>query len=132
MLNDLAEYATFCRGIQKGSSSIWVMLMDIFIIIVMLIYPVSRAFALSLRCRATAFPDLWWCVPACACVCEQEGGKAVEAAVTPRSEDFSKWYLDVVAKAELADYGPVRGAFILFSNACAVPCRALSLLMESY
>lgn len=39
----------------------------------------------------------------------QEGGKVVEAAVTPRSEDFSKWYLDVVAKAELADYGPVRG-----------------------
>ena len=37
------------------------------------------------------------------------GGKAAEAAVTPRSEDFSKWYLDVVAKAELADYGPVRG-----------------------
>ncbi len=29
--------------------------------------------------------------------------------MTPRSEDFSKWYLDVVAKAELADYGPVRG-----------------------
>jgi hypothetical protein len=24
------------------------------------------------------------------------------------SEDFSRWYLDVVAKAELADYGPVR------------------------
>ncbi|KXZ49690.1 hypothetical protein GPECTOR_20g547 [Gonium pectorale] len=41
------------------------------------------------------------------------GGKAVEAAVTPRSEDFSKWYLDVVAKAELADYGPVRGTMVI-------------------
>jgi hypothetical protein len=36
------------------------------------------------------------------------GGKASEEAVTPKSEDFSRWYLDVVAKAELADYGPVR------------------------
>jgi hypothetical protein len=35
-------------------------------------------------------------------------GKASEEAVTPKSEDFSRWYLDVVAKAELADYGPVR------------------------
>jgi hypothetical protein len=40
------------------------------------------------------------------CVCA--GGKASEEAVTPKSEDFSRWYLDVVAKAELADYGPVR------------------------
>ena len=37
-------------------------------------------------------------------------GKANEEAVTPKSEDFSRWYLDVVAKAELADYGPVRCA----------------------
>jgi prolyl-tRNA synthetase len=36
------------------------------------------------------------------------GGKTSEEAVTPKSEDFSRWYLDVVAKAELADYGPVR------------------------
>ncbi|KAG2429536.1 hypothetical protein HXX76_010771 [Chlamydomonas incerta] len=41
------------------------------------------------------------------------GGKAAEAAVTPRSEDFSKWYLEVVAKAELADYGPVRGTMVI-------------------
>jgi hypothetical protein len=42
----------------------------------------------------------------CLYVCT--GGKASEEAVTPKSEDFSRWYLDVVAKAELADYGPVR------------------------
>jgi prolyl-tRNA synthetase len=45
-----------------------------------------------------------------ACV---SGGKAVEEAVTPKSEDFSRWYLDVVAKAELADYGPVRGTMVI-------------------
>jgi prolyl-tRNA synthetase len=42
------------------------------------------------------------------CVRLLTGGKASEEAVTPKSEDFSRWYLDVVAKAELADYGPVR------------------------
>jgi len=29
--------------------------------------------------------------------------------ITPKSEDFSQWYSDVVLKAELADYAPVRG-----------------------
>lgn len=42
----------------------------------------------------------------CAATCS--GGKSSEESVTPKSEDFSRWYLDVVAKAELADYGPVR------------------------
>ena len=29
--------------------------------------------------------------------------------ITPQSEDFSAWYLDVVRKAELADYTHVKG-----------------------
>jgi prolyl-tRNA synthetase len=33
--------------------------------------------------------------------------------ITPRSEDFSQWYLDVVLKAELADYGPVKGCMVI-------------------
>lgn len=36
-----------------------------------------------------------------------------EGAVTPRSVDFNAWYLDVVANAELADYGPVRGTMVI-------------------
>ena len=32
-----------------------------------------------------------------------KGGKEAEAQVTPRSEDFSKWYLDVIRECELAD-----------------------------
>ncbi|KAL3680023.1 hypothetical protein R1sor_022979 [Riccia sorocarpa] len=39
--------------------------------------------------------------------------KRSEEAVTPRSKDFSKWYLDVIEKAELADYGPVRGTMVI-------------------
>jgi prolyl-tRNA synthetase len=33
--------------------------------------------------------------------------------LTPRSEDFPRWYQDVIAKAELADNGPVRGTMVI-------------------
>lgn len=36
-----------------------------------------------------------------------------ERVITPRSEDFNAWYLDVIANAELADYGPVRGTMVI-------------------
>jgi prolyl-tRNA synthetase len=36
-----------------------------------------------------------------------------EKGVTPQSEDYSRWYTDVVQKAELADYAPVRGCMII-------------------
>lgn len=34
-------------------------------------------------------------------------------AVTPQSEDFSKWYNEIVYKADLADQSPVRGCLII-------------------
>lgn len=33
--------------------------------------------------------------------------------ITPRSQDFNAWYLDIIANAELADYGPVRGTMVI-------------------
>jgi prolyl-tRNA synthetase len=33
--------------------------------------------------------------------------------LTPRAEDFPRWYQDVVAKAELAETGPVRGTMVV-------------------
>src|ERR671916_870638 len=36
-----------------------------------------------------------------------------KTVVTPQAEDFPKWYQDVVAKAELADNGPVRGTMVI-------------------
>ena len=33
--------------------------------------------------------------------------------ITSRSEDFSRWYLDVVRRAELADYSPVKGCMVI-------------------
>ncbi len=33
--------------------------------------------------------------------------------ITSQSEDFSRWYLDVVRRAELADYSPVKGCMVI-------------------
>jgi prolyl-tRNA synthetase len=33
--------------------------------------------------------------------------------ITRQSEDFSRWYLDVVRRAELADYSPVKGCMVI-------------------
>ena len=34
-------------------------------------------------------------------------------AITPRSEDYGQWYIDIVKQAKLADYSPVRGSMII-------------------
>ena len=47
---------------------------------------------------------------------EGKSGVKKEAAVTeitPQSEDFSRWYLDVVRRAELADYTEVKGCMAI-------------------
>ena len=33
--------------------------------------------------------------------------------LTPRDDDFPRWYQDVLNKAELADNGPVRGTMVI-------------------
>lgn len=40
--------------------------------------------------------------------------------LTPRGQDFPRWYQDVVAKAELADNGPVRGTMVIRPYAYAL------------
>ncbi|HKK94358.1 MAG TPA: proline--tRNA ligase [Longimicrobiales bacterium] len=36
-----------------------------------------------------------------------------DRSLTPQSEDFSAWYNEVVLRAELADYSPVRGSMVI-------------------
>jgi prolyl-tRNA synthetase len=43
-----------------------------------------------------------------------------EKALTTRAEDFSAWYNDVIARAELADYSPVRGCMVIRPNGYAI------------
>lgn len=33
--------------------------------------------------------------------------------ITPRNEDYSKWYVDIVTQAKLADYSPVKGCMVI-------------------
>ncbi len=40
--------------------------------------------------------------------------------LTPRAEDFPRWYQDLIAKAELADNGPVRGTMVIRPTAYAI------------
>ncbi len=36
-----------------------------------------------------------------------------ERRLTPRSVDYSRWYTEVIQRAELADYAPVRGCMVI-------------------
>ncbi|MCR8845487.1 proline--tRNA ligase [Paenibacillus sp. SC116] len=38
--------------------------------------------------------------------------KQFVSEITPQQEDFSRWYIDVIKKAELMDYSPVRGCIV--------------------
>jgi len=40
--------------------------------------------------------------------------------ITPQSEDFSRWYTDVIRRAELADYSPVKGCMVIRPYAYAM------------
>ena len=40
--------------------------------------------------------------------------------ITPKSEDFSKWYVEIVQKAELADYTPMKGMMVIRPHGYAV------------
>ncbi|OJF10435.1 proline--tRNA ligase [Couchioplanes caeruleus] len=40
--------------------------------------------------------------------------------LTPRAEDFPRWYQDLIAKAQMADNGPVRGTMVIRPAAYAI------------
>lgn len=40
--------------------------------------------------------------------------------ITPRAEDYSKWYLDIVKEAQLADHSDVRGCMVIKPNGFAL------------
>jgi len=41
-----------------------------------------------------------------------EKEKQVNKEITPQSEDFSRWYIDTIKKADLMSYSPVRGCIV--------------------
>ncbi len=40
--------------------------------------------------------------------------------ITKRSVDYSRWYLDVIAAAQMADYGPVKGCMVIRPTGYAI------------
>jgi prolyl-tRNA synthetase len=55
-----------------------------------------------------------WCVgPEFNLMSKKAEGESFVTEITPRSKDFSQWYLDVVWRAELADYSPVKGCMVI-------------------
>ena len=51
--------------------------------------------------------------------------------ITPRSEDYSQWYLDIVLKAEMMDYTPVKGVwlFVLMGLLYGNICKIISIVL---
>src|SRR6187399_2863639 len=45
---------------------------------------------------------------------------ADDKALTPRATDFSAWYNEVIMRAQLADYSPVRGCMVIRPNGYAI------------
>ncbi|HLW69927.1 MAG TPA: proline--tRNA ligase [Candidatus Binataceae bacterium] len=46
--------------------------------------------------------------------------KSDDKKVTPRGEDFAAWYNDIILRAELADYSPVRGCIVFRPDGFAI------------
>jgi prolyl-tRNA synthetase len=40
--------------------------------------------------------------------------------ITPRTQDFSQWYQDIVLQAKLADYSPVKGCMVIRANGYSI------------
>src|SRR5271170_3884290 len=40
--------------------------------------------------------------------------------ITPRAQDFSQWYQDIVIQARLADYSPVKGCMVIRPNGYSI------------
>jgi prolyl-tRNA synthetase len=40
--------------------------------------------------------------------------------ITPRAEDYSRWYNDIIAQAQLAEHAPVKGCMVIRPNGYAI------------
>ncbi|MBI4138070.1 MAG: proline--tRNA ligase [Candidatus Wildermuthbacteria bacterium] len=58
--------------------------------------------------------------------------KGKDKRVTPRAEDYSQWYLDVIESAELAEHAPVRGCMTIRPNGYAIWERIQRVLDEEF
>jgi len=52
--------------------------------------------------------------------------------ITPRSQDYSQWYLDIVKKAGLADNSAVRGCMVIKPHGYAIWEKMVSILDQKF
>jgi prolyl-tRNA synthetase len=57
---------------------------------------------------------------------------ADDKKLTPRAEDFSAWYNELVQRAELADYAPVRGCMVIRPNGYGIWERMQRALDDAF
>ena len=57
----------------------------------------------------------------------EQGGKGAapqpnrdQKKITPRGEDYSQWYIDIVLRAQMADYSPVKGCMVIRPHGYAI------------
>jgi prolyl-tRNA synthetase len=55
-----------------------------------------------------------------------------EGITVKKSENFSEWYIQVVQKAELADYAPVQGCMIIKPNGYAIWENIMNILDKEF
>lgn len=58
--------------------------------------------------------------------------KSTEKKITPRDVDYSQWYLDIIAVADLADYGPARGSMVIKPYGYAIWENTQKILDEKF
>ena len=51
---------------------------------------------------------------------QQQGGKANADGITPRTQDYGQWYLDVVKRGDLAEHSNVRGCMVIKPHGYAI------------
>ncbi|MDP1624855.1 MAG: proline--tRNA ligase [bacterium] len=56
----------------------------------------------------------------------------VEKKITGRNEDYSQWYLDIVASADLAEWGPVKGCMVIKPYGYALWEKTQQILNEKF
>ncbi len=58
--------------------------------------------------------------------------KFIQNQITPRADDFSQWYLDVIAAADLAEHSPVKGCMVIKPNGYAIWENTQAVLNEAF
>ena len=52
--------------------------------------------------------------------------------ITPRAQNYSQWYVDIVTKAQLADYGPTKGTMVIRPYGYAIWERMRTILDDYF